>query len=105
MFWGLSESEAAELWRDSDSDPQTERDSKGFHGALRLWIPAHEIKTREREHYVDNRVTEGSDVMKAPSLEDRRILKDMFGGSWGGNLCVSCLVTVFKFIFLFQLIC
>ena len=47
--WGLSESEAAELWRDYDSDPQTERDSKGFHGALRLWIPAHEIKTRERE--------------------------------------------------------
>ena len=44
--WGLSESEAAELWR--DYDPQAERDSKGFHGALRLWIPAHEIKTRER---------------------------------------------------------
>eukprot|EP00438_Fugacium_kawagutii_P014582 Skav210160 [mRNA] locus=scaffold1811:103411:117781:+ [translate_table: standard] len=59
--WGLTEDEAAELWREYDDDAQVERDFKGFRGALRLWIPAHEMKSKEREHYVDNRIAEGSD--------------------------------------------
>ena len=95
--WGLSEQEAAELWREYDNDPQIERDSKGFHGSLRLWVPAHEVKTKEREHYVDNRVLEGSDMMRAPSLEDRQILKEMVGlglGPVGGNLCVKLKLLV-----------
>lgn len=73
---GLDEAESKEMWREYDQDPQIERDSKGFRGALRLWIPAHEVKSNEREHYVDNRVVEGSDTIKAPSLEDRKILQD-----------------------------
>lgn len=73
---GLDDEESKEMWREYDQDPQIERDSKGFRGALRLWIPAHEVKSNEREHYVDNRVVEGSDTIKAPSLEDRKILQD-----------------------------
>ena len=97
--WGLSESEAAELWRDYDNDPQIERDSKGFHGSLRLWIPAHEVKTREREHYVDNRTVEGSDAIRAPSLEDRKILKDRVGvGYLMCQLFGHCLQVVFSFL-------
>ena len=73
---GLDEAESKEMWREYDQDVQIERDNKGFRGALRLWIPAHEVKSQDREHYVDNRVVEGSDTIKAPSLEERKILQD-----------------------------
>ena len=73
---GLSDQEAADYWREYEDDPRIERDQKGFRGSLRLWLPMQEYKVKEREHYVDNQVVEGSDVMKAPSEENRRIFKD-----------------------------
>ena len=41
-----------------------------------LWVPVHEVDFNERAHYVDNRVKEGLEGFRAPTLEQRQILKD-----------------------------
>lgn len=73
---GLEMEEAQELWREYYNDKSILRDNKGFRGSERLWLPLHEMQTKEREHYVDNRVIEGSGDIKAPSMKDRKVLED-----------------------------
>ena len=73
---GLTEKEAQEQWLDFYKDQNTKRDAEGFRGAERLWLPCHEMSKNAREHYVDNQVVEGSGDFKAPTLEDRTMLKD-----------------------------
>ena len=77
---GLDEKEASELWEEYQQDRSVERDNNGFRGAERLWIPAHELKSKDREHYSDSRAVEGSDNIRAPPMEDRRMLQENFGG-------------------------
>ena len=73
---GLTEEEAKEAWEEYQADPLTEKDNEGFRGSERLWLPVSEVRSKEREHYVDNQVQEGSGDIKAPSAEDRKMLKD-----------------------------
>ena len=68
---GLEVDEAQDLWEEYYSDKTIARDNKGFRGSERLWLPLHEMQSREREHYVDNRVVEGSGDIKAPSMTER----------------------------------
>ena len=71
----LSEEEASEFWLEFDSDKSLQRDNGGFRGAERLWLPLHEMQSKERDHFVENRAVEGSGDIKAPSTEDRKILE------------------------------
>ena len=73
---GLEVDETQDLWKEYYSDKTIARDNKGFRGPERFWLPLHEMQSREREHYVDNRVVEGSGDIKAPSMTDRKILED-----------------------------
>ena len=72
---GLSEEESQEYWREFDNDKSLQRDNNGFRGAERLWLPLHEMESKERDHFVENRAVEGSGDIKAPTIEDRRILE------------------------------
>ena len=73
---GLSEEEGKEMWNEFYRNKAIERDNLGWRGAERLWVPVHQLKMNDRQHYVDNQVQEGSDEMRAPTLEDRQMLKD-----------------------------
>ena len=73
---GLEVDEAQDLWKEYYSDKTIARDNNGFRGSERLWLPLHEMQSKEREHYVDNRVVEASGDIKAPSMQDRKILED-----------------------------
>ena len=72
---GLEDEEAAEYWQTLYGDRSIERDNGGFKGAEQLWVPAHKMRLNTRSRYVDNRVVEGSDSMKAPSAEQREMLR------------------------------
>ena len=72
---GLSEEESKEYWLELYEDRTVERDSKGYRGAERLWIEAHDLKFNAREHFVANQVVESSDQVKAPTEEQRTIFK------------------------------
>eukprot|EP00435_Cladocopium_sp_Y103_P072414 s111_g40.t1 len=73
---GLTAEESEEYWKEFYADKSLQRDQGGFRGAERLWLPIHELKSKEREHYADNKVVEGSGDIKNPSLKDRQVLED-----------------------------
>ncbi|CAE6929570.1 unnamed protein product [Symbiodinium sp. CCMP2592] len=61
-------------WQELYNNPLIARDNDGFKGAEQLWVPAHKMKLRAREHYRDHQVIESSEHMKAPSMETRDML-------------------------------
>ena len=71
---GLTEEEMTEFWKELQDNPRIERDNDGWRGAEQLWVPAHKMRLREKEKYVDNRHVEGSGDMKAPTTEQRDML-------------------------------
>ena len=74
---GYTEEEAQEQWKIWLNDKvNIKRDFQGFRGCERLWVPVYELEMQDRCHYLDNRVVEGSDHLKAPSLGDRKMLQD-----------------------------
>ncbi|CAE7268103.1 unnamed protein product [Symbiodinium sp. CCMP2592] len=56
------------------NDRNVGRDHGGFRGAEQLFIPAHRMRLNNREHFVENRIVEGSNNMAAPSQETRQML-------------------------------
>ena len=72
---GLNAEEASEYWKELYGNKSVQRDFGGFKGREQLWVPAHHMRRRTKEHYVDQRVVEGSENMKAPSLEQRDMLR------------------------------
>ncbi|CAE7394875.1 unnamed protein product [Symbiodinium sp. CCMP2592] len=76
---GLDEEESKEYWLELYNDRSIQRDKEGFRGAEQLYVPAQHMKMREREHYVDNHVIEGSDQIRNPTLEQRDMLQRHLG--------------------------
>ena len=67
------------FWDELYNDRSVDRDKLGFKGAERLWVPSHQLRVREREHYLDNRVIEGSDAIRAPDMAQRDMLQKHLG--------------------------
>ena len=61
-------------WLEFYNNPDIARDNEGFRGAEQLWIPSHRMRLRAREHYNQSEVTEGSDQLRAPAMDQRDML-------------------------------
>ena len=99
---GLTPEESEEFWKEFYADKSLQRDQKGFRGAERLWLPLNELKSKEREHYTDNKVVEGCGDIKNPSLKDRQVLEEwvfsmrqMRQLNW--HLAASGIALIFQF--------
>ena len=73
---GLDDQEALEYWQALYSDRAIERDHDGYKGAEQLWVPAHRMRLNSRSRYVDNRSLETSDNIKAPTADQRQMLRN-----------------------------
>ena len=61
-------------WLEFYNNPGITRDNEGFRGAEQLWIPSRKMRFRSREHYNQSEVTEGSDQLRAPAMDQRDML-------------------------------
>lgn len=61
-----------QYWQELYADRTVQRDNNGFRGAEQLWIPAHHLKMKKREHFL----LESSDSVEAPILEQRKAFRN-----------------------------
>ena len=61
-------------WKELYNDRNVSRDHGGFRGAEQLYVPAHRMRLNDREHFVENKIVEGSNNIAAPSQETRQML-------------------------------
>ena len=66
-------------WLELYNNPSIKRDENGFRGAEQLFVPAQHMRIREKEHYVDNAVIEGSDALRTPTMDQRNMLQQHVG--------------------------
>ena len=73
---GLTDEEAEDYWKELYADKKVVRDYLGYKGRERLWIPSAAcMRRRTKEKYLDQRIVEGSENIKNPTMEQRDMLR------------------------------